>query len=231
MEAYYFDVSALTFEELFEYLFTSPEEVPFRLDPSGKEFDFVEIQSPEIILQYLTRLCADFAHLAQGLTRESLERGIDQAVGNAGFELEKVLWSDALPLEPRLACPRSMYRLFADYVAKSDAELVESCFYMWWDYVCHSFWLEQTLYRKLPRDDYAPLGEADRELVDVMFETLIEILKLDGERTNRCALHGLGHLHHPGVAKVVQEFIDSLRIDVPPDTRKWLEGCRDGSVM
>jgi hypothetical protein len=64
-----------------------------------------------------------------------------------------------------------------------------------------------------------------------MFETLVQILKLEGDRTRACALHGLGHSHHPGVAKVVQEYIDSLPSDLPSKTRKWLEDCRDGNVM
>jgi hypothetical protein len=135
-EAYFFDISALTFEELFEYLFTSPEEVPFRLDPSGKQFDFVEIERPDVILQHLTRLFMDFARMVSGVSPESLECGIDQAIGLSGFDLVKVLWDDTLPLEPRLACVRSMYRVFAEFVAKCDDDVVESCFFMWWDHVC-----------------------------------------------------------------------------------------------
>jgi len=43
---------------------------------------------------------------------------------------------------------------------------------------------------------------------DVMFETLSNILALDSEFCQRAALHGLGHLHHPGTEQLVQQYLE-----------------------
>jgi hypothetical protein len=123
-----------------------------------------------------------------------------------------------------------MYWVFADYVANCKVEVVEGSFYMWWDYVCTAFWFEQTYERKFPAEKYDLLPKDDRKLVDVMFETLIEILALDDERSKSCALHGLGHLHHPRVPAVVQKVIDACS-DLNLLALKWLESCRDGTAM
>ena len=102
---------------------------------------------------------------------------------------------------------------------------------MWWDNVCSNFWFEQTYHKKLPTEDYGLLSENDRKLVDAMFETLIELLNLDDSRTKSSALHGLGHLHHPGVRSVIQEFIDTHSSELEPAGISWLEKCCDGTVM
>jgi hypothetical protein len=61
-----------------------------------------------------------------------------------------------------------------------------------------------------------------------MFETLKRILDLPHTETQRCALHGLGHLHHPEVRETVQHYIDANQSQFP---LSWLEQCRDGTVQ
>jgi hypothetical protein len=68
-------------------------------------------------------------------------------------------------------------------------------------------------------------------LLDAMFETLKLILELKGNHAERCALHGLGHLHHPEVRGLVQSFIDRRRNELDQGALRWLEQCRDGTVM
>lgn len=48
-------------------------------------------------------------------------------------------------------------------------------------------------------------------LVETLFETLVELLKEPSWNCQLCAIHGLGHLHHPDVPGVIQRFIDSHR--------------------
>jgi hypothetical protein len=79
--------------------------------------------------------------------------------------------------------------------------------------------------------DVENLNPDERRLLDCMFETLSRILLLDDPRTQRFALHGLGHLHHPQVKTLVQRFIDENRHEFTPEGITWLEKCRDGSVM
>jgi hypothetical protein len=42
---------------------------------------------------------------------------------------------------------------------------------------------------------------------DVMFQTLSGILALDSAICRGAALHGLGHLHHPGSDELVQRYV------------------------
>ena len=45
------------------------------------------------------------------------------------------------------------------------------------------------------------------------------------------ALHGLGHLHQPAVRETVQKFIDTHQGALTEQGLRWLEQCRDGTVM
>jgi hypothetical protein len=226
-----FDVSSLSYEDFVLYFFTNSKDEFWNLDPNGNEFIIPEIMRPEVVVGHMTRFCFEFRQLADGLPLETLNRGIDGMLSSAFLHLQRALWNNTVDLQDRVSCIRSMYRVFADFVAGCQVEVLEGCFFMWWDNVCTSFWFEQTHNRKLRTEDYNLLSDVDRKLVDAMFETLVEILKLEDERTKSCALHGLGHLHHPAVRKVVQEFIDTNRGELEPRGISWLEECRDGTVM
>jgi hypothetical protein len=224
-----FDPSTLSYKEFIEYFFTKPTGELWILDPDGKEFILHALSHPETILRYLTHFFVEFRQSADRLPLETLDDVITGMVGAANFELQSVLWNNSLDLNDRIQCIRSMYRVFADFVCNCEVEVLVGCFYMWWDNICSSFWFEKT--RSVPTEDYNLLGEQDHALLDAMFGTLAEILKLDDDRTKYCALHGLGHLHHPEVRSVVQEFIDDRRPQLEPSDLSWLEKCRDGTVM
>jgi hypothetical protein len=57
---------------------------------------------------------------------------------------------------------------------------------------------------------------------------LVRILDVPNIETQRCALHGLGHLHHPEVHGIVQRYIDTNKsaFDLA-----WLNQCREGTVL
>jgi len=231
MELNTFDLSTLSYEQFIEYFFTKPEGELWDLDFDGRQFVLQKLTRPETILHYLTQFFVEFRKLAEPLPLETLDSGITAMFSGAYFQLQSVLWNNSLDLPERIHCIRSMYRIFADFVANCKVEVLGACFYMWWDYICSSFWFEQTYERKLPTEDYNLLCEHDRMLLDAMFSTLVEILKLDDDRTQSYALHGLGHLHHPQVRAVVQEFINRRAAELQPDDLSWLEKCRDGTVM
>jgi hypothetical protein len=131
-----------------------------------------------------------------------------------------------------LQCIRSIYFVFADFVAKSLVEEMETCFYMWWDLLADAFWWQPRLYEAgVKQSEIAKLDGELRALIDEMFETLARILEIPDSRTQDCALHGLGHLHHPRGRERVQAFIDKDRADLTAQRLKWLEQCRDGTVM
>jgi hypothetical protein len=226
-----FDISALEYEDFILYFFTNSRGDLWNIDPDGNEFVIPKISHPEVIVRHLTKFCVGFRELAEGLSLETLDRGINGMLSSAFFQLQRALWNDTVDIRDRIGCIRSMYRVFADFVSARKVEVLENCFYMWWDQVCTSFWFEQTYHKKLKAENYSLLSSSDKKLVDAMFETLVDILKLEDDRTKSCALHGLGHLQHPGVRKAVQDFIDLHRSNLDKDGLSWLEQCRDGTVM
>jgi hypothetical protein len=124
-----------------------------------------------------------------------------------------------------------MYNVYADFVAKSEVEVMENCFDIWWDSIASGFWNEMSFARGVREGDVASLDSENCALLDSMFDTLSAILALPDKRTQQYALHGLGHLHHPGVHDLVQAFIDANRGAFSSDGLQWVEQCRDGTVM
>lgn len=226
-----FDISALSYEQFLEYFFTTPEGAAPRLNANGEEYWMVVKTNAGVVVGHLTRFFQEFGQFARHVSLETLDNGIDEMFSPGAFELQTVLWDKGVPLQERIDCIRSMYRVFADFVENREVGTSEGCFFMWWDFICWGFWFDQIYHKKLPRQDYELLGEEERRLVDAMFETLVEILKLDGNSARGAALHGLGHVHHPGVRAVVQEFIDQHSADLDAKEVSWLEKCRDGTNM
>lgn len=75
------------------------------------------------------------------------------------------------------------------------------------------------------------LTEDECMVFEAMFETLQRILELPNDVCRYSALHGLGHLHHPGVRGVIQRFLDGPGQDWSPDGKKWLRECAEGRIM
>lgn len=103
--------------------------------------------------------------------------------------------------------------------------------YMWWDFVASGFWEYLRLAEKTHEGDIMLLNQECRMLLDTLFETLSAILALPDERSQGAALHGLGHLHHPGVQDLVQKFIHQNQSRMSDEDFRWAEQCRDGTVM
>jgi hypothetical protein len=79
---------------------------------------------------------------------------------------------------------------------------------MWWDSHCYD-WHSGNRNRDL--------GGEDLQLQDIFFETLAKILFLDSETCQGAALHGLGHLHHPGTGELVDRYLRER----PSLTTEW----------
>ena len=75
------------------------------------------------------------------------------------------------------------------------------------------------------------LDPESRLLLDVMFETLKRTLELPDPVSRDCALHGFGHLSRPDVRETVQQFIDAHQSELTGDRLRWVEACRDGTVL
>jgi hypothetical protein len=231
------DLSSMTFDQFVEFFFARevvPDEQQFAYflqDLSGQKFDEAVPSSPSVIIEHMTRLCTEFARIAPRYSLPQLDQGIWGILGG-NLRLYEFLWDSSIPLKPRIQCIRSMYSVFSDFVATSKVEVMETGFYMWWDLILHGFWSQwKLLENHIEWGHASKLDTESRLLLDVMFETLKSILEISDAKTQDCALHGLGHLHHPGVRETVQKFIDHNKIGVTEKRLQWLEGCRDGKIM
>ena len=219
------DLARLSFDELVQFFFDHPEGEQFwYADPRYALAD-ISITSP-LLLEHLTRLFQNFAAVTSNYSPAQISHGI-WAMFSPSFSLMDILWDSAVPLEKRLDCIRSMATLFADFVAANDAELLQKCFYMWWHIVVTGFWTHQGQFETPDLSQLEP--EANR-LMEAIFETLKQILTVPEPRTQGYALHGLGHLHHPGVQDLVQHYIDQNKDRFTEEHVQWMEQCRDGVV-
>lgn len=231
------DLSSKTFEEFVEFFFARevvPDEEQFdRLlrDALGQQYDQTVPSSPIVIVAHMTRLFSEFGRIAPRYSLAQVDQGIWGILGER-LRLYELLWDASVPLPHRVECIRSMYSVYSDFVFNLKVRDTENCFYMWWDLILYGFWFQPKLSKKgTEMGDVSKLDTESLLLLDVMFETLKRILDLPDPRTQRYALHGLGHLHHPAARETVQKFINSHKTDLTEEDLRWIEECRDGTVM
>jgi hypothetical protein len=208
-----FDLSRLSFEEFVNFFFDHDVETEDRWYNDSaftnfNDFDDKGVASPNVIVEHLTRLFKDFFNVASRFSVQQMNIGIWAMFSYGPFRLQKHLWLPSAPLQVRLECVRSMYFVYADYVAKSTVQVMENCFDMWWDCIASGFWEQLHFSYQTAEGDVSSLNGEQRALLDAMFDTLCTILALPDQRAQGYALHGLGHLLHPGVREVVQRFLD-----------------------
>lgn len=231
-----FDLSELSFDEFVSFFFNhdiDAEEYWYQ-DPalsSWNDFDEQSIRSPRVIVGHMTRLFTNFGDIASKFSLQQINAGIWAMFTNQPFRLQKHLWLLSTPLPERLDCIHAMYSVFSDYVAKSKVEVMENCFYMWWDWMAGNFWQQLLFTDNISEGDVSSLNQEQKTLLDAMLQTLSRTLALSDQRAQQYALHGLGHLHHPDVRTIVQRYLDKHRHELPLDTVRWVETCRDGTVM
>jgi hypothetical protein len=236
------DLSEFSYNELVTFFFDRPAPDPSDHTPSfADEGHECEWSRPEVAVGFLTKMCLNFAEICGKYSLGQVNQAIWMIIG-ADFDLVESLWDNSVAINERIECIRSMYIVYSDFVAKSDVTIMENCFDIWWDMVATSFWFQTNFFdwselqegnssRRVDEGEVAKLDTNSRILLDAMFETLQAILELPDRRTQCFALHGLGHLHHPGVSKLVQKYIDDHRSDFTQEGIQWLEQCRDGRVM
>jgi hypothetical protein len=227
------DLSSKSFNEFVSFFFvrevvSDHEQFDyFSSDLAGERYEESVPSSPTILVDHMTRLFSEFGPIASEYSLPQVDQAIWGVLGE-NLRLYEFLFDPSIPLPSRLGCVRSMYSVYSGFVAKMktapDPNL--SGFFMWWDLILHGFWA--SLVPGSSWGDASKLYPESRVLLDVMFETLKRILDLPHAEARRCALHGLGHLHHPGVRETVQRYIDANAFGLD---LAWLEKCRDGSVL
>jgi len=231
-----FDLSQLTFDEFVNFFFDHDvdAEEHWYQDPSFDNFnDFNDegVMSPRIVVGHMTRLFTSLTDVLSRFSQRQINAGVWAMFSYGPFRLQKYLWLPSTPITERLDCIHSMFFVYSEFVAKSTVQVMENCFSMWWDFVSSGFWEQMHFSDGIAEGDFAALNDERRALLDAMFQTLSKILVLSDSRAREYALHGLGHLRHPGVRSLVQRFLDEHGGEFPPDGVRWIEQCRDGTVM
>jgi len=230
------DLSSKTFDEFVEFFFarrvvSDNEQFDYFLtDLAGEQYDEAVPSSPTVLVKHMTKLFSEFGQIANKYSLAQVDQAVWGILGEK-LRLYEFLFDTSVPLPNRLECIRSMYCVYSDFVAKSEADPDPdlSGFWMWWDLVLHGFWTPpRPFVAGTYRGDASKLDSESRVLLDVTLDTLKRILDLPHRETQRCALHGLGHLHHPEVQNTVQHYIDANKSEFPV---AWLEQCRDGTIQ
>jgi hypothetical protein len=234
---------------VFDHPATTVSEPPTTEEPEGWQVGIeFTVSDPARLVSHFAQMCREFVALAEQFSLPQLNQGLWFLL-LSDVMFGEFLADEGIPLVARLDCVRSILVPFRDFVALSEVEVLENCFYMWWDLLASAFWSAQLWDLKenelmesmlegngAERMDnieinFSDLNEDGRAVLDAMLETLLAIVQLDDERTVYYGLHGLGHLRHPEGSEWLQRYIDDNREDFDEAGIKWLEQCRDGTVM
>jgi hypothetical protein len=148
------------------------------------------------VCDYYVQLFEAPKFLLERYSKEQLDQGFWAVqVVNLDCSALSIIWDTDLPFISREQCVRSMFILFKDLFA---TEPLVNAVWMWWDSFCYDWHCDN---RKRSR------GGEDRTMQDVMFETLVDILKLESRICQGAALHGLSHLHHPDTGDAIRLYL------------------------
>ena len=218
------DFSALSFDQFVLFFFDHPENAPFWYAEYAQAT--TTVSDPVVLVDHLTTLFSGFASAVQRYSPAQISHGVWALLG-AEFSLMESLWDSSVPMEKRVTCIGGMRNVFADFVATHDEDILQKPFYMWWDIIVTGFWAHQGQFEA---PDLLQLDPDSTALLEAMFETLKQILAVPDPRTQGYALHGLGHLQHPGVREVVQRYLDENTNRFTEEHTRWIEQCRNGVV-
>jgi hypothetical protein len=222
-EAWEFDLSTLDYPQFLATYFDRPK-VDGKYKPVLPGICSFVTTSPTVALSHLRDLCRDFASLPKIYSEEQLDRGLWMILGPV-IRYPQFCFDAVIDIAMRIDAIESMYIPFRDVVALHTGDIKDTFYWMWWDMILFTpFWGDDGQ----SRYDYAALTDDRKQMGEIILRTLVKILALDHRGCQWCALHGLGHLHHPSVAQVVQRYLDAHRDALTDEEIHWVEACRDG---
>ncbi len=196
-EREFVDLCQFSFEQFVAFIFD--RDIPAKSEKWDPWYAHMRAAfDPAPICDYYLRLFKQPRFLLERFSAAQLEVGF-WAISSHNFlgcSVTDLIWNVELPLSAREECVRSMFYLYRDLFA---IEPSGTAGFMWWDSVCWHLWHRG-------KKDRVRGGE-DLSMQDVMFETLLQILALESENCQAAALHGLGHLHHPATARVIEDYL------------------------
>jgi hypothetical protein len=165
-----------------------------------------EIDS-ELLIRYSTQLFQTPAFLFERYSLKQIEQGF-RFIPIVG-ELVDAVWDTDVPSSLRQKCIRSMDNLFESVFMKNSLGDVA---FMWWD----SFRYFE--------------DEPEGGMIEAIFDSLSRIIGMGSPVCWGSALHGLGHLNHPGKAALINDFLQS-HPNVHPDTKAYALAAIEGRIL
>jgi hypothetical protein len=140
----------------------------------------------EACAEYYVQLFESPGFLLERFNDFQLKEGFDAMWDiNFGLSVPELIGDKRLSIENRERVVAAMVPLYQQFFA---IKPLQSSTYMWWDIMV-----------KWP--------EEERRLQEAIFAALREILMIPDEDCQEAALHGLGHLRHPGTKGLIQEYL------------------------
>lgn len=194
-----YDLIGASFEEFVAFLFDHevilvPEYG--KTEPEPWYWTAEVIFEPVSVACNYVRLFSDPEFLLSIFSVEKLEQGF-WAIKSSNIEcaVTEIIWHEQVPFVIRENCVRSMFHLFGKLFATVPLDTAPN---MWWDSLAYDWHCGNR-----SRSN----GGEDEQMQDIMFETLEKILALPSLECQTAALHGLGHLHHPATAQLIDQYI------------------------
>jgi hypothetical protein len=222
MEGYTsYDITGCSFDEFVDFLFLH-EVVPSPGNGSKSEpwyWNAIVTFEPVAVTRHYIRLFSEPEFLLRRFTREQLEQGFWAIQGcNIECSAAEIMWSREVPSEQREICVRAMFHLFEKLFS---LDSLHTAAHMWWDSLAYDWHCGNRERSK---------GGEDEHMQDIIFETLKDILDLSAEECQAAALHGLGHLHHPGTADLIACYLER-NPDIPAELREYAEAAAKFEIM
>ncbi|AIE87201.1 hypothetical protein [Fimbriimonas ginsengisoli] len=190
-------------EEFEEFLFMVSRDVDDELN------DFASSEGDAQIAQWLVQILSNWRVRAQSMSHKDQDTVLWRIGSNPLFLGWKLESASKLNFDEQCEVVRAAKCVtLAIPFLFGPEEPMERGYYMWWDLLIS--------------------GVDDRGIGSVILETLSDLSLHSDERVQLSALHGLGHLQHPGRAAAIDRYIH-FRPEMASDP--WIRQCRDGSVM
>jgi len=182
-------------------------------------------EEPELLIgisdavAYYRQLFEGPAVVETRYAREQLDKGFGAMIDcNVPLFLGDLVWASDVPLQDREALIRAMGSLYRELF---DHDPLFGTPFMWWDVMTYDF--ECGNHR---REE----SEEARRLQDCMFNTLLDILALENSASQRAALHGLGHLHHPSTNEAIAKYL-AEHPALPPELAAYARQSAAGLIQ
>jgi hypothetical protein len=212
------DLRQAAYEAWERFVFGHPAEPEAELNAWYFTRQHDPIIEPARQIEFLTRLFRRAGELPTRYSAAQLEQGFWLVFAAAAEHFVGLVWDRTVPWEARRTCLAAVYDLYAGLFAEHPLEDAD---YMIPDLLADGY--------SSGRLDPARDPEAARVQV-VLLDVFRRMLALPAAHCQEAALHGLGHLAHPGGPAVIRAYLDA-HPSLPSVMRTYAECAMAGAVL